>query len=532
MSNVNHNYFYTDANGQQQGPYNLQGLQELADRGIITPTTLLTTDTGRNGVAERVPGLVFPPSTDGDVTTESDSQSIDTEVKLWIAFGISSFLTLVGLLIWIPLMSMIALPAAIITLILALKTRDRKIEIDLTRRADQGDTQAQYDLAVRCQSRGKHGEAMRCYKQAAESGHAQSQYTLGLLYKKGKGFADENNPVESVRWFAKAAEQGHADAQYELGYCYMMGQGIEEDDVKAFTCFQQAATNGSSLAQVFKSVADVQYKIALAYQTGEEKTKDPVRAIVWLEKAAEQGHADAEYNLGLCYQSGNGIQKDINQAVSWFRKAAEQEHAEAQYELGVCYLRGDGVATNRNIAIDWCKKASANGSRNAEAIVGFKEIEKCTRLKEMKSEAIKACAIELVTWGYKLEYTGIDEVGAQHYHANIRIYAGNGEKVGKMQFGTYGPAHDYAWSLGHGFTTRHIKEGRSVIFNHIIHLDRAGILFESYGAPWSRTPPLEWMKICAPVLAQYFTICYPQWVVEHCPDAVNYVNVVFQQAVK
>ena len=52
-------YFYNDANGQTQGPFDEQQLQELADRGVITPNTPLATDGGHTGLAGQVRGLVF-----------------------------------------------------------------------------------------------------------------------------------------------------------------------------------------------------------------------------------------------------------------------------------------------------------------------------------------------------------------------------------------------------------------------------------------------------------------------------------------
>ena len=59
-------YFYNDTNGETQGPYNEQELQQLADRGVITPTTPLATDGGHSGLAGQIPGLRFrtavPPS--------------------------------------------------------------------------------------------------------------------------------------------------------------------------------------------------------------------------------------------------------------------------------------------------------------------------------------------------------------------------------------------------------------------------------------------------------------------------------------
>ena len=55
------NYFYTDFNGQRQGPVDDQQLKELAASGVITPQTSLETDTGHQGTAGQIPGLFAAP---------------------------------------------------------------------------------------------------------------------------------------------------------------------------------------------------------------------------------------------------------------------------------------------------------------------------------------------------------------------------------------------------------------------------------------------------------------------------------------
>ena len=62
-------YFFIDANGQQQGPVNEQQLKALAERGIITPTTPLTTDAGHKGVAGQIRGLFNAPAPTTNQTT-------------------------------------------------------------------------------------------------------------------------------------------------------------------------------------------------------------------------------------------------------------------------------------------------------------------------------------------------------------------------------------------------------------------------------------------------------------------------------
>ena len=45
---------------------------------------------------------------------------------------------------------------------------------------------------------------------AAEQGHAESQYIVGLCYQIGHGV--EQNPNKAYEWFMKAAEQGYEKA--------------------------------------------------------------------------------------------------------------------------------------------------------------------------------------------------------------------------------------------------------------------------------------------------------------------------------
>jgi len=50
-------YFYTDANGQKQGPVSKRTLQILAARGVIDPDTPVETFEGRECLAGQIPSL-------------------------------------------------------------------------------------------------------------------------------------------------------------------------------------------------------------------------------------------------------------------------------------------------------------------------------------------------------------------------------------------------------------------------------------------------------------------------------------------
>ena len=123
----------------------------------------------------------------------------------------------------------------------------------------------------------EYEKAYIAFKQLAESGVADAQYNLAMMYRTGQGV---NKDISlSNTWFGKAANQGVADAQYYLGHLYDTGNGV----------------------------------------AGNKKT-----AFDWYLKAAEKGHGLAQINLGVLYANGLGVERDIEQAYLWFHIATAQ----------------------------------------------------------------------------------------------------------------------------------------------------------------------------------------------------------------
>ena len=52
--------------------------------------------------------------------------------------------------------------------------------------------------------------AAQWYFEAARQGHAEAQYSLGILFLSGSGVVQDD--AEATRWIGRAAAQGHADA--------------------------------------------------------------------------------------------------------------------------------------------------------------------------------------------------------------------------------------------------------------------------------------------------------------------------------
>ncbi len=92
--------------------------------------------------------------------------------------------------------------------------------------------------------RGDHATALRLWRPLAEQGLAEAQSNLGIMYRKGRGVAQDY--AEAVKWFRLAAEQGNAEAQSILGAMYREGQGVPQDYVQAHMWFNLAASRFSA----------------------------------------------------------------------------------------------------------------------------------------------------------------------------------------------------------------------------------------------------------------------------------------------
>jgi TPR repeat protein len=77
---------------------------------------------------------------------------------------------------------------------------------------------------------------------AAEQGHAEAQYQLGLMYFRGKGVTRDYD--QARKWTRKAAEQDYAGAQFNMGIMFFKGKGVSQDYTQAHMWFSLAAANG------------------------------------------------------------------------------------------------------------------------------------------------------------------------------------------------------------------------------------------------------------------------------------------------
>src|SRR2546430_1355100 len=120
-------------------------------------------------------------------------------------------------------------------------------------------------------------------KKRADSGDADAQVNLGLLYGKGEGVPQDF--AQARQWWQKAAAQGDAQAQVNLGLLYAKGEGVPQDFAQAREWYQKAAVQGDEAAQV---------SLGLSYLIGDGVPEDSVLAYAWLNLSAAQGNENAK----------------------------------------------------------------------------------------------------------------------------------------------------------------------------------------------------------------------------------------------
>jgi len=156
---------------------------------------------------------------------------------------------------------------------------------------------------------GDYAGALRSLQPSANSGHADAEYYIGIMYVNGRGVPQDE--AMGASWYQRAAEQGHADAQYYLGVLYSKGDGVPQDD-----------ENG----------------------------------VKWWQRAANQGQIDAQYSIGHLYFRGwMGVSQDNIAAYLWISLAADagQRQAVAVKQILEIVLTERDLATARNLKATW-----------------------------------------------------------------------------------------------------------------------------------------------------------------------------------
>lgn len=178
-------------------------------------------------------------------------------------------------------------------------------------------------------------ESLATLQQQAESGNSDAQYDLAMRYWEGKEGAPKDDS-KAFYWAKKAAEQGNAYAQSWVGYFYENGYGTARDFGEAAYWYRRSADQGNRFSQ--NNLGECYY-----YGRGVERNYE--KAASWYKKAADQEFPSACYNLGWCYENGEGVASNRSLAISYYRKAAASGNEDARQRLSKLGLSADGSST-------------------------------------------------------------------------------------------------------------------------------------------------------------------------------------------
>jgi TPR repeat protein len=293
--------------------------------------------------------------------------------------------------------------------------------------AEGGVVRAQAKLAY-FYSQGMNGveksypDAARWYLKAANQGDADSQFTLGSLYRSGigveqndqlalgwwlkaaaseeghgeaaawigdsyaRGVGVEQSYEDAVQWLSKAADLGNVEAMNTLSDMHMNGKGVSVDKKKGAEWARLASLLGANLglspqdlASLEKRAeggdAEAQFQIAGSYwHSGHKNEAMAIEAALWLTKAADQGHADAQYRLSKMCTTGHGVTQDQKRADELLLMSAKSGLVKAQHAVAMMYYDGIGLAAGMQDyaqAREWWAKAADAGDAAAEYRLGL-----------------------------------------------------------------------------------------------------------------------------------------------------------------
>lgn len=145
---------------------------------------------------------------------------------------------------------------------------------------------------VPAQSESKDPAFSENLAQRAEQGDADAQYELAGLLQDSISRPDNADPETLFRiyqepryWLEKSAAQGHVKAQFLLSTYYFSGSGVQKDDKAGIKWLEKGALQGFWPSQ---------RALAAHYFKGDRVLQDYVEAYAWALHAATNGHPEAK----------------------------------------------------------------------------------------------------------------------------------------------------------------------------------------------------------------------------------------------
>lgn len=265
--------------------------------------------------------------------------------------------------------------------------------------AADGDPDAQYEAAERLRHRSTlpidREHAYLWYRTAANQGHTDARYRLGLCYLRGDGC--EKDAELALGCFWSAANDGHVEARVAAGWCLQHGEGTEIDRSGAVRLYDAAANAGSAVGH---------FNLGVMYAEGDsDRGRNLALALKHWHEAADRGFVSAQVNLGIAHLLGRGTEVDEAQALRWLERAAANDPRRAGYVLGIALSVAEPPLRNLERAETLLRSAAERGQNDAALALG--EL-------YLREEATVGMRAEAVRWLRRAAQSG-------HVPAQLRL---------------------------------------------------------------------------------------------------------------
>ena len=144
--------------------------------------------------------------------------------------------------------------------------------------------------------------------------------------------------------FRTVAETGNADGQFNVALMYEQGIGVAKNEKQAIVWYEKSAQKGNSNAQ---------FNLGVLYENGRGTAVDFAQANQWYRKAAAQGDALAIGNLGMLYMRGDGVKVDKIAGLALLLQSATMDNSpENHAKSNIAATKGltpDMVAAAQNL---------------------------------------------------------------------------------------------------------------------------------------------------------------------------------------
>lgn len=199
-----------------------------------------------------------------------------------------------------------------------------------------------------------------------------------------------------IAWCHKMPYANLPIASLFLGFCYECGYGVQQDYVKALSCYENANQKGS---------IDSLYYLGEMYRLGMGTPVNYQKAAAYLTDTVkyDTSNPKALVSLALLYMEGNGVEEnqdkalelmteanilndlssyyymgvlrekrgECSEAVKYYRNAhkfsdVSEEHALAAYRLGLIYEEGQGIIHDDSKSFVYYLEAAQKGIVDAQ----------------------------------------------------------------------------------------------------------------------------------------------------------------------